>query len=253
MSKYSGKTISIVVPEGTSCEELRQLLYYRNISLTAECDLQVENLRKERLIAETALEGFLVEVKVKMTSNALNVKQFTQCLDAPAGLLEPSMDDGYNEAVKAYKSIVKDVANERSKKDLAIKKEAEKAEKLKKEALSMSAEEVLERKFKEIANKASESKNGSTPRAAGGLKQNQPKKKGNGAQGPHKGKGKGQSQDASKGKGKGQNPKGKGKSKSKAGGKNGGKGSSSGGLPFWQQKGKGWSKGAAPKGKGKWQ
>ncbi len=66
----------------------------------------------------TVLDSFLVEVKAKMTASALNVKQFTQCLHAPPGLLEPNLDEGYNEAVTCYQSIVKDVATERSKKYL---------------------------------------------------------------------------------------------------------------------------------------
>ncbi len=110
----------------------------------------------------------------------------------------------------------------------------------------MSAEEILDQRFKELAAKAVGPKNRLTPRAAGGLKQaKKPKQKG--AKGKDASKGKGKGKGASKGTGKGKNQKGK------AGEKGGGKGSQHGGQPFWRQGGKGMSKGAAPKGKGKWQ
>jgi hypothetical protein len=246
VSPMAGTTITIVVDEGLSHSEVRELLHHRTVSLTASIDLAIEKHRHDGLVKQTSLATFLTEVKAKMSAHALCTKKYIECLEAPENLVLTDPDAGYTLAARTYQRVVKEMAEERVKRAKAKEKEEAKIAKAKEEVMNMSPEQVLEAKFKEIAKAAakpshSPTKNGQSPGAARGQNGK------NGAKGGQKQKakqGKGQPQPKGSGKGKSQPAKGKAKGKGKS---SGGKGSAPGGKPFWQQKGKGKGKGSPPK------
>lgn len=237
-ASMANTTISIVVPEAATLGELRELLYIRYHSLLAAIDLEVWTHRRKALKEETSFASFTEQLKCKLHAAALGVRKFTETVAAPPGLLNNNDDATYSAAVKNYTEIVKDMAHDRAKRQAQQKKEEERKTKEVEKVANMNAEELLDKRFKEIArkvveetspqkNKKDKQKNGVSPGAAPGHNQTgkkvTPKPKG-------KGKGKGKEQKKGKGKGKGN-------------------ASEQSGKPFWQQKGKGKGKGKAQKGK----
>jgi hypothetical protein len=249
---WAGTSLSIPVPGGTTLGELRELLYIKYHSLLAAVDIEIWTHRKAELAKDTSFNRYLQEIRSKTHAAALGLKKFTEGVEAPPGLLERPDDAVYAAAAKKFATMVNDMAHERAKTSRDKQKELEKREKEKDKVLNMSAEEVLEAKFKTIAEKfnTSKTKNGLSPGATPGHNAAQSSGKGTAAPKSHgKGKGKPGKGRSEKGKpGKGKSDKGAGKGK----GPNKQKGYEPLGKPFWQQKGKGKGSKGAQKKKGSW-
>ncbi len=237
--KYSraGTALSISIPEDSTLGEAREILYTKFHSLMASIDIEIWSNRQAALVTETSFEHFVEHARSLMHMSALGLEKWTASIKAPPGLLlQRTEDEGYLAAVREYQNLVSAAARSRAARDLEKSKAAEKKEKEVKKALEMTAEQVLEAKFREIANRVQgttspkktqpqpKSKNGSTPGEAQGHNQ----------QKAGKGKGKGKVQNQSKGKGKG-----KGEVKGKSKGKSSRPELGVYVQPFWRKGGKG--------------
>lgn len=250
-SSHQGKSITIVVPNDYTHAETRELLYYRYHSLLAAIDLEIWNHRKDSVKCSSSFESFVTAVKTQLHAESVGLEKYTSLVEAPPGLTSFCDEAGYEAALKQYSSMVKEMATERATRDRAKKRDQEKLAKEAKRIEDMTPDEVLEAKFKDIANKihgnkkqGPKPKNGGTPGAAPGQNQAKTMTGNNKKESPPpKGKGKGKGKE-NKGKGKGKT---KGNSTDKGKGKGKGQGSSGSGDAFWRRKPQGGSKGSHPK------
>jgi hypothetical protein len=231
--------LNIVVPANTTLGEMRELLYLKYNSLLAAVDIEIWTHRRSVLAKETSFNSYIQEVRSRTSLAALGLKKYTSTVEAPPGLIDTQDDAVYTTAAKRFAQMVQEMARERDKRSREKQKELEKRQKDKDKVLNMSAEEVLESKFRQIAENIKspkKPKNGTTPGGASGHNPN-PAPWNNG-----KGKGKGSGKSKGNGKGKSKNEQnGKGKGKGKA------KGSQPSEQPFWRTKGNGKGNKAAPK------
>lgn len=181
MSQFAGQKFEIAFPAGCTNSEAREKLHIFNLLCEAKINGMMESSRKEALQKETSAEAFVQQVEFQLQAKAHGVERFSNVVNAPPGLAPKMSSVALWEALKYYKKLLASEARERTVGVGKAQKQKEKEDKAKEQVASMTAEEVLETKFRAIAEEVHlGNKNGKSPGAAPGQNQKNGKSKGKG-------------------------------------------------------------------------